>query len=159
VEPYWADKEGKALKGKRWHLWQFAVTEKMLFYSSYVELCMEDPLQCGLWRHLLFGVSLHQGGHTTPVTGENRVLVTEEPVEFEKSPVGVQDFSKATHHSRGIHRTYPDLLKKNRKMSTWNWLDLETLRYQLITSNFFPNIGTHVRKHYCSFEMEFGKPR
>jgi hypothetical protein len=31
---------------------------------SYVELCMEDPIQCGLWRHLLFGVSLQ--GEATP---------------------------------------------------------------------------------------------
>ena len=50
MEPCGADKEGKALKGERWHLWQFAVKEKMLFYSScvvelsYVELCMEDSI-------------------------------------------------------------------------------------------------------------------
>jgi hypothetical protein len=86
------------------------------------------------------------GGHTTPVTGENRLLVVEEPVEFEKSPVGVQDFSKATHHFRGIHRIYPNLIKKNRKMSTWNRLDLESLGYRLIMSKFFSYIGTLVSK-------------
>ena len=32
--------------------------------------------------------------------GENRPLVTNEPIEFGKQPVEVQDFGKATNHFR-----------------------------------------------------------
>ena len=59
--------------------------------------------------------------------GENRQLVTDEPVEFEKEPVGVEDGRKITDHFRGIYRIYPDLIKENRKMSTCYRLDLQTL--------------------------------
>ena len=50
--------------------------------------------------------------------GENRQLVTNEPVEFEKYPVEVQDCRKITDHSRGIYGIYPDLKKENRRIST-----------------------------------------
>ena len=33
----------------------------------------------------------------SPMNGENRPLVTDEPVEFEKYLVGVQDFKKGTN--------------------------------------------------------------
>ena len=59
--------------------------------------------------------------------GENRQLVTDEPVEFEKLLVEVQDCKKITHHFRGIYRTCPNLIKENRRMSKCNWLDLQTL--------------------------------
>ena len=36
--------------------------------------------------------------------GENRQLVTNEPIEFEKTPVEVQDYKKITDHFRGIYR-------------------------------------------------------
>jgi hypothetical protein len=40
--------------------------------------------------------------------GENRKLVIDEPVEFEKQPVEVhQDCRKITDHFRGIYRIYP----------------------------------------------------
>ena len=40
------------------------------------------------------------------MAGNNRPLVTGEPVEFEKyKPVEVQDFGKITHHYRGTYRT------------------------------------------------------
>ena len=32
------------------------------------------------------------------MSGENRPLVTDDPVEFEKQPVEVQDFRKIAHH-------------------------------------------------------------
>jgi hypothetical protein len=57
--------------------------------------------------------------------GENRPLVTNELVEFEKQPVEVQDFREFTDHFRGIYRIYLKLMKENRKMSTCNRLDLE----------------------------------
>ena len=47
-------------------------------------------------------------------------LVTDEPVEFEKQPVEVEDCWKITHHFRGIYRIYPYLMKENQRMSTCN---------------------------------------
>ena len=52
--------------------------------------------------------------------GENWQLVTHEPVE-------VADCRKIVVHFSGIFRIYPNLIKENRMMSTWNWLDLQTL--------------------------------
>ena len=40
--------------------------------------------------------------------GENRQLVTNEPVEFEKEPVEVDDYRKITDHFRGLYTTYPN---------------------------------------------------
>ena len=48
--------------------------------------------------------------------GENRQLVTNEPVDFEKKPVEVEDFRKITDHFRGIYRIYPNLMKENQRM-------------------------------------------
>ena len=48
--------------------------------------------------------------------GENRHLVTDEPVEFEKEPVEVQDCRKSTDHFRGMYRIYANLTKENRRM-------------------------------------------
>ena len=60
--------------------------------------------------------------------GENRQVVTNELVEFEKEPVEVhQDFREITDRFRGIYRIYPNLIKENRRMSTCNQLDLQTL--------------------------------
>jgi len=54
------------------------------------------------------------------MNGENWLLVTDEPVE-------VQDFRKITNFFGGIYRTFHNLIKENRKMSTCNRLVLETL--------------------------------
>ena len=43
--------------------------------------------------------------------GENRQLVTNEPAEFEKSLVEVQDYRKIANHFRGIYRIYPQFSK------------------------------------------------
>ena len=50
--------------------------------------------------------------------GENRQLVTDEPVEFEKQPVEVhQDYcGKITDRFRGVHRIYPNLIKEHCRM-------------------------------------------
>ena len=71
--------------------------------------------------------------------GENQQLVTNEPVEFEKEPVEVQDYRKITDHFRGIYRIYPNLTKENRRMSTCNRLDLQTLGSQRIMSKNLPH--------------------
>ena len=57
------------------------------------------------------------------VIGENRQSVTNEPVE-------VQDCREITDHFRGISIIYRNLIKANRRMSTWNRLDLQTLGSQ-----------------------------
>ena len=63
--------------------------------------------------------------------GENRQLVTDEQVEFGKSPVEVhRDCGRISDHFRGISRLYPNLIKENRRMSTCNRLDLHTLGSQ-----------------------------
>ena len=70
---------------------------------------------------------------TTSMIAENRQLVTNEPVEFEKEPVEFQDCMKITGHLRGIYRRiYPQFNKGNRRMSTCNWLDLQTLGSHVI---------------------------
>ena len=69
---------------------------------------------------------------------ENRSLVTDEPVKFERYPVEVQDFSKTTHHFRGIYGTYLELLREYRKMPTCNRLDLQTLGCQPVKFERYP---------------------
>ena len=64
--------------------------------------------------------------HFAPMIRENQQLVTNEPVEFEKFPVEVQDCKKITDHFREIYKIYPNLIKENQRMSTWNRLDLQT---------------------------------
>ena len=74
--------------------------------------------------------------------GENHQLVTDEPVEFQKPPVEVhQDCRKITDHCRGIYRIYyPNSIKGNRRMSTCNRLDLQTLGSQLHMPKNLPPI-------------------
>ena len=64
--------------------------------------------------------------------GEIRELVTDEPVEFAKSSVEVQDCRKITDRFTGNDRIYPNLIKENRTMSTRNWLDLQILGSQQV---------------------------
>ena len=47
------------------------------------------------------------------MNGRTRPLITDEPVEFEKEPVEVEDFGKITHQFRGIYRIYIKLGKRN----------------------------------------------
>ena len=39
----------------------------------------------------------------------------------------VQDFTTITHQLRGIYGIYLKLIKENAKITTCNWLDLDTL--------------------------------
>ena len=55
---------------------------------------------------------------SSPMIGDNRQLVTNEPVEFQKQLVENQDCRKITDHFRGIYRMYPQFNKKNWRMST-----------------------------------------
>lgn len=52
------------------------------------------------------------------MNGELRLLVTHKPVEFDKSPVDVEDFRKITDHSRGLYaRVKPQINKGKIKKS------------------------------------------
>ena len=62
-----------------------------------------------------------------PMTRENRQLVTDEVVE-------VEDCRKITNHFTGIYRLYPNSIKENRRMSTCNRLELQTLGSQPVTT-------------------------
>ena len=46
------------------------------------------------------------------MNGENQPVVADEPVEFDKWPIGVQDFGKITRRFRGIYRIYHKFPKK-----------------------------------------------
>ena len=71
--------------------------------------------------------------YSRPMIGENRQLVTDEPVEFEKEPVEVQDCREIANHFREIYRRiYPNFIKENPRMSTCNRLDLQALGSQPI---------------------------
>ena len=76
---------------------------------------------------------------TCPMFGENRQLVTDEPVELEKYPVEVQDCRKITDWFRRIYGIYPNLIKENRRMSTCNRLDLQTLGSQPVMPKNLPD--------------------
>ena len=54
-------------------------------------------------------------GNGFAAIGENRQSNTDEPIEFKKQAVEVQDCMKITDHFRGIYRLYPNLMKENPK--------------------------------------------
>ena len=69
--------------------------------------------------------------HCLAMIGENRQLVRNEPVEFERQLIEVQDCRETTDHFRWIYRIHPNLIKENRRMSTCNHrLDWGTLGSQ-----------------------------
>jgi hypothetical protein len=49
---------------------------------------------------------------------ENQLLVTDEPVEFQKQPLEVEDCRKFTDHFRGIYGIHLKLKRKNPKDDT-----------------------------------------
>ena len=71
--------------------------------------------------------------------GEDRQLVIGELVEFEELSVEVQVCKKIIDRFGGIYRIYPNLIKENRRMSTCNRLDLQTLESQPIMPKNLPN--------------------
>ena len=75
--------------------------------------------------------TFHLGPSGTMIA-ENRQLFTNEPIEFEEKPVEVQDCRKCIDHFRGIYRIFPNLKKESWRLSTLNWLDLQTLGSQSI---------------------------
>lgn len=61
------------------------------------------------------------------MNGEDQSVVTDEPVELEKTVVDVQDFRRNIDHFRRICGINLKQTNKNQKMSTCDQLDLETL--------------------------------
>ena len=85
-----------------------------------------------------------------PMIGENRQLVTNEPVEFEKTTVEVQDCRKIIDHFRGINSIYPNLIKG--KPDDVNMLDLQTL-------GSWPVVPKNLPDHWSGHTgLELGKP-
>jgi hypothetical protein len=80
-------------------------------------------------------LNVHMNGTQTMI-GDNRQLVTNEPVE-------VQDCRKITDYFKGLYRRiYPNLIKENRRMSTCSRLDLQTLGSQPIMPKNLPDHWT-----------------
>lgn len=69
-----------------------------------------------------------------PTNREIRPLVTDGLAEFKKYPVQVHNFREVADRFEGVYRIYLALIKKNRKISTWEQLLdlLETPISQLI---------------------------
>ena len=83
--------------------------------------------------------------------GENRQLVTDEPVE-------VQDCRKCTNHCGGINGIYPTSIEENRRMSiTCNRLDLQTLESQPIMPKNLPDHCSSC-KNKDSSKLTFASP-
>ena len=64
------------------------------------------------------------------INEENQLLVTVEPVRFEKEPVAGQDVREITKLLRGIlYGICLRIIKKIQKITTCNWVDLSTLGF------------------------------
>ena len=79
-----------------------------------------------LGDYIYRGSTLQANSVFVPMIGENRQLVTNELVEFEKLPVEVLDCRKITNHFKGIYRIYLNLITENQRMTTCNRLNLQT---------------------------------
>jgi hypothetical protein len=118
--------------------------------AGYVKQCTFDThnlginpgINPGLEANLCFTLDAQRSFKTRAMIRENQQLVTNEPVEFEKSLVEVQDCRKITDHFRGIYKIYPNLINENRRMSTCNRLDLKTLGSQPIMYKNLPGHWT-----------------
>jgi hypothetical protein len=84
----------------------------------------------------LFALQVRAFLISDPLIGKNWQLVTNEPVEFEKKLVDVQDFKKITDHFRGFYKINPNLIKEKWRMSTCDRLELQTLGSQPIMQYF-----------------------
>ena len=131
---------GLTHKTKRpWH----SENSQPLVYS--ILSCIRNCKNKTLRSHTDYAQKYPQTLQYTSKIGENRRLVTNEPVEFEKYPVEVhQDCRKLTDHFRGICIIFPNLMKENQRMSTSNQLDLQTLGSQPVI------MPTNLPDHRCT---------
>ena len=84
------------------------------------------------------------------MNGESRLLVTDEPVEFEKQLVEVEDFRKITNDFRAVYGIYLKWMKETRKITTCDRLDLEMLGFRPIKAK---NLPEHCCR--CTFKASF----
>ena len=77
-------------------------------------------------------------------------VVTDEPIEFEKQTVEVQDLKKITDHFRESYGIYLNLLKKIRKIITRNRLELGTLGFDRLCPKIFLDIDRESLSLPCS---------
>ena len=83
---------------------------------------------------------------TIAMIGENRQLVTNEPVE-------VQDYRKITNHFREIYRIQPNLIKENRRKWTSNRLDFAHIRISTDYAQKHPQSLYHSEiKYYMALD-------
>ena len=82
--------------------------------------------------------------------GENRQLVTDEPIEFEKLPGEVQDCRKITGHFRWIYRIYPNLKRITGGYESLNPLDLQTLGSQPVMPTNLPDHCLKLNQFICN---------
>ena len=59
-----------------------------------------------------------------------------------KPPVEDEVFRRIANHLRWIYRIYLDFIKENQKITTYNWLDLETL-------GSWPIVPKDLLGHWC----------
>jgi hypothetical protein len=73
------------------------------------------------------------------MNGENQQIAIDEPVEFEKQSVKVEDFKKTTDHFSGIWEIYPSLIRKTKRSQHVNnrW-DLKLVRFGPIMPKHLP---------------------
>ena len=116
-----------------------SVLFRMCFIGILVRSQLAFRIRCFIPTHSLaclhnaliasHEVSKHHVQHLETMIGENRQLVTNEPVEFKEKLIEVQECRKFTDHFRRICRIYhPNSITENRRMSTCNRLDLQHSR-------------------------------
>ena len=94
---------------------------RRLVADEPVELKKPPPVEVGDFRRItdhhrgIYQISKEEpNDHNISLLGENRRLVADELVEFEKpAPVEVGDFRRITDHCRGIYKNIPQMNKSN----------------------------------------------
>ena len=132
------DKKRECLSGECSEIQSVFWFDRLIHKSHWVSECFWALL----WRWNLesnFTSYYH-------MIGENRQLVRDELVEFEKQLVEVQDCRKISDRFRGIHGIFPNSIKENCRMSTCNRLDLQTLGSPPIMPKNLPDHWYDYRK-------------
>ena len=120
------------IRNKRPNFWKTQRPDRYKLHQLHFHLQHSDFFSTAIPPKLVLSGSLNNLLWVVVMTGENRQLVTNEPVE-------VQDCRIITDHFRGICRIYLNLIKENQRMSTCNRLDLQTLGSQSVMPKNLPN--------------------
>ena len=90
-----------------------------------------------------------------PMIGKNQQLVTDEPIEFEKQPVEVQDCRKNSEHFREIYSICPNLIKKKPKDVNMQLVGLANLR---ISTNYAQKSPRSLASAYMLYSHQANFP-